>query len=248
MTEETNETRNIGKLGKLPAELPAGLGMLADYLTDPLPAAPASVAVPKIKTWGMYGNSTHGDCTFAGMVHAFMATAADEKEIETFPTAQQTIDAYMAYNQGKDVGCVEATLLQNWKAQSILGREIVAYAPVNIANHDEIKQVIHNYGFVYIGALIAQSAENQFSQGKPWDVTNTPADNQIVGGHCVILVGYDENYFYAITWGQVQKVTPAWLTKFMDEAWAVITPEVSKKGSYNGLNIAQLEADINNLG
>jgi hypothetical protein len=242
-----SEERSIGKLGKLAPELPAGLNMLAEYLTSPLPAAPEKVAVPVEKLWNMLGNDQYGDCTFAGMVHSFMATATDENETETFPTAQQTVDAYLAYTGGKDTGCVEAQLLQSWKTSSILGHELSAYAPVNVSNQEEVKQVIHNYGVCYIGVTLPESAETQFSQHKPWALTGTPADAQIVGGHCIILVGYDTEYFYAITWGTVQPIEAAWLTKYMDEAWAIITPEIAKKGAYNGLNLAQLEADISKL-
>lgn len=242
-----SEERTIGKLGKLAPEIPAGLSMLASYLTDPLPAAPASVAVPSVTNWGMLGNDQYGDCTFAGMVHAFMATANDEKETETFPTTDQVVGCYLDYNKGKDTGCVEAQLLQYWKTNTVLQHELLAFAPVPVSNLDEIKQVIHNFGVCYIGIAVPAACETQFAQHKPWAITNTPADNQILGGHCVILVGYDAQYFYAITWGAVQKVEYSWLTKYMDEAWALITPEIAKKGSYNGLNLAQLQADIAKL-
>lgn len=242
----SEEIRSIGKLGKLAPEIPAGLNMLAAYLTDPLPPAPASIAVPSVANWDMLGNDKYGDCTFAGMVHAFMTTASKEKETETFPNDSQTVAAYLSYTKGQDVGCVEAQLLQSWKSQSILGHELSAFAPVAVSNLEEVKQVIHTFGVCYIGIEVPAACEVQFAEHKPWALTNTPADNQILGGHCVILVAYDSSYFYAITWGAVQKVEYTWLTKYMDEAWAIITPEVAKKG-FNGLNLAQLEKDIEAL-
>jgi hypothetical protein len=242
-----SEERSIGCLGKLAPEVPVGLNMFASYLTDPLPAAPASVGVPGVQDWNMLGNDKYGDCTFAGMVHAFMATANDEKENEVFPTAQETVDAYLAYTHGQDAGAVEAQLLQTWKSSSILGRELTAYAPVAVSNIEEIKQVIHSFGVCYIGITVPAACETQFAQHQPWAITNTPADNQILGGHCIILVGYDAEYFYAITWGAVQKIEYTWLNKYMDEAWAILTPEISKKSSYNNVNIDVLIKDIESL-
>ena len=243
----TEENRTIGKLGKLAPEIPSGLNMLASYLASPLPEAPESVSVPSVSNWDMLGNDRYGDCTFAGMVHAFMATASEEGEAETFPTTDQTVAAYLSYTNGQDAGAVEAQLLQTWKSQSILDHQLVAYAPVPVSNLDEIKQVINSFGVCYIGIRVPAACETQFQQHQPWAITNTPADEQILGGHCIILVGYDSQYFYAITWGSVQKIEYNWLTQYMDEAWALITPEIAKKDGYKGLNLDQLKADIEAL-
>ena len=195
------DNRTIGKLGKLAPVIPAGLNMLASYLTSPLPEAPKSVEVPAVSDWNILGNDKYGDCTFAGMVHAFMATATEESEAETFPNSGQTVTAYLLYTNGQDEGAVEADLLKAWKSKSILNRQLLGYAPVPVSNLDEIKQVIHTFGVCYIGIRVPAACETQFQQHQPWSITNTPADEQILGGHCIILVGYDEEYFYAVTWG-----------------------------------------------
>lgn len=241
-----SDDRTIGKLGKLAPVIPSGLNMLASYLTSPLPDAPETVAVPNVANWDMLGNDKYGDCTFAGMVHAFMATASEESEAESFPDTGQTVTAYLIYTNGQDAGAVESDLLQAWKSKSILNRQLLGYAPVPVSNLDEIKQVIHTFGVCYIGIKVPAACETQFQQHQPWSITNTPADDQILGGHCIILVGYDSQYFYAVTWGTVQQVEYNWLTQYMDEAWAIITPEVSQ--GYNGLNLAQLQQDIEALG
>ena len=242
-----NKLRKSGKFGKLAPQIPAGLNMLASYLTSPLPDAPENVSVPSVTNWDMLGNDKYGDCTFAGMVHAFMATASEESETESFPDTGQTVTAYLIYTNGQDAGAVESDLLQTWSSKNILNRQLLGYAPVPVSNLDEIKQVIHTFGFCYIGIKVPASCETQFQQHQPWAITNTPADDQILGGHCVILVGYDSDYFYAITWGSVQKVEYSWLTQYMDEAWVIITPEIASKNGYNGLNLDQLKEDIEKL-
>jgi hypothetical protein len=243
----TEENRKIGLLGKLEPKIPTGLNMLANYLTSPLPDAPETVSVPSVQNWDMLGNDRYGDCTFAGMVHAFMATASEENGTETFPTTDETVAAYLSYTNGQDQGAVESDLLQTWKNTTILGRELLGYAPVPVSNLDEVKQVINTFGVCYIGIRVPASCETQFQKHEPWALTGTPADDQILGGHCIILVGYDTEYFYAVTWGSVQKIEYNWLTQYMDEAWALITPEIGNKGSYNGLNLDQLKKDIEAL-
>jgi len=78
-------------------------------------------------------------------------------------------------------------------------------------------------------------------------LTHTPADNQIEGGHCVILVGYDEQYAQCITWGKVQQVTWEWLSSYMQESWALITPEIVEKGVYGDMRLDDLLADLEKL-
>ena len=78
-------------------------------------------------------------------------------------------------------------------------------------------------------------------------MTGTPADQQIEGGHCIILVGYDKDYVECITWGKVQQITWRWLQSYMEESWALITPEIVEKGAYGDMRIEDLTADLGKL-
>ena len=242
-----SEERIVGKLGKLAPERPAGLHMLAYYQKTPLPAAPASVAVPKVSSWGMLGNDKYGDCTFAGIVHARMANAAFLGIKETFPNDTEVEQAYLHYTNGQDAGAVEATLLTYWKTNPLFGKKLTAFAPTDHADQDELRSVIASYGLSYIGVELPSVAEQQFAQSKPWELTHTPADNQIAGGHCVILVGYNKDYAQCITWGKVQQVSWEWLASYMTESWALITPEIVEKGKYGNMRLADLTSDLEKL-
>jgi len=89
--------------------------------------------------------------------------------------------------------------------------------------------------------------QDQFIKGQPWDLTGTPADDQIEGGHCVILVGYDADHAYCITWGRVQAITWNWLRSYIEESWAIITPEIVTRGEYGQLRLAELLTDLGKL-
>lgn len=243
----TEELRSIGKLGKLEAVRPEGLHMLAYYQTSPLPAPPASVAVPKVASWGMMGNDQYGDCTFAGIGHAKIATATVLGIKEAELTTEQVVQAYLAYTGGKDTGCVEADLLKHWSQTELFNGKIAAFAPTDVADQLELKSVIAHYGLAYIGVRLPSVCEEQFANHQPWALTHTAADNNIIGGHCIILVGYDAQYFYAITWGAVQKIEWSWLQAYMDESWAIITPEIVEKGQYGNMRLAELLTDIEKL-
>ena len=239
--------RIVGKLGKLAPRRPEGLHMLAYYQASPLPTAPESVATPNVADWGMLGNDKYGDCTFAGIVHAMMATAAAQQLTEVFPTTDEVVQAYLTYTNGQDAGAVEADLLAYWKNSGIFGHNIPAYAPTDHADFEELKSVIATFGLAYIGIQMPVAAQQQFVAGQPWALTNTPADSQIEGGHCIILVGYDKDYVECITWGKVQKITWDWLRAYLEESWAIITPEIVEKGLYGDLRLPDLLTDLEKL-
>ena len=240
--------RIVGRLGRMPSKRPDGLHMLATYQTNPLPKAPPVKAIPNIPQWLMLGNDRYGDCTFAGAYHAKMAVAKIDNIKIPILTDQQVIDAYLSYTKGQDRGAVEADLLKTWHDQGIFGSKIDGYAPTDHKDFDEIKSVVNTFGFCYIGILMPSPSMGQFQSHKPWDLTGTPADQKIEGGHCVIIVGYDHDTFYVVTWGEIQAVTKRWLQCYLEETWAIITPEATKAGKVGTVRLAELQADIKKLG
>lgn len=243
MTEE----RKFGLLGKLPAKRPNGLHMLAFYQSSPLPKAPDKVNVPGVSNWQMLGNDKYGDCTFAGIAHAMMAIAQVLGLTEKAPTTEEVVKEYLSYTKGEDGGAVEADLLKFWQNNEIFNGKAAAYAPTDKSDIDELKSVIATYGLAYIGIEVPSVCQEQFAHHKPWSLTHTAADNNIIGGHCIILVGYDDKYFYGITWGAVQAIEWTWLQAYMTESWAIITPEIVTKGEYGQMRLAELLADIEKL-
>jgi len=239
--------RIVGKLGKLAPKRPEGLHMFAFYQSNPLPVAPEKVNVPSVSDWRMLANDKYGDCTFAGIVHARMATAAVLGLTENVPTDEEIVSAYLQYTQGQDAGAVEADLLKYWQNNELFGSKLAAYAPSDHADFDELKSVIASFGLAYIGVRLPVTFQDQFIKGQPWDLTGTPADDQIEGGHCVILVGYDADHAYCITWGRVQAITWNWLRSYIEESWAIITPEIVTRGEYGQLRLAELLTDLGKL-
>ena len=239
--------RIAGKLGKLAPKRPEGLHMFAFYQSNPLPVAPEKVNVPSVSDWRMLANDKYGDCTFAGIVHARMATAAVLGLTENVPTDEEIVSAYLQYTQGQDAGAVEADLLKYWQNNELFGSKLAAYAPSDHADFDELKSVIASFGLAYIGVRLPVTFQDQFIKGQPWDLTGAPADDQIEGGHCVILVGYDTDHAYCITWGRVQAITWNWLRSYMEESWAIITPEIVTRGEYGQLRLAELLTDLGKL-
>jgi hypothetical protein len=87
---------------------------------------------------------------------------------------------------------------------------------------------------------------DQFNAGKPWTVTG---DNTILGGHDIVVVGYDSEWLRIVTWGKVIRASFAWFATYADEAWAIITNEVVEAGHGPGklLDLVGLKADLDHL-
>ena len=237
------------KLGKLPGKIPVGLRDLTYYAAGPLPVAPPSVAVPSVADWDMDGNDQYGDCGPAGLKHGFQAAAADTREGESFPTADQVVSYYLNYTGGQDSGVVLSDYLGYVKQNGFYGHSVSAYAPVSVSDVNTLRFAINAYDFAYVGITVT-SAMMQAAQGNPpWTWTLEEAsDPDQVGGHCIPIVGYDSTWLYAVTWGSIIKIAyPAW-HQIGDEAWAVLSQEIVTKGDDgHGISLAALQADLSRL-
>jgi hypothetical protein len=231
------------KFGCRPGKVPVGLRDLTYYAAGSLPQAPPVSPAPVISPdWGMDGNDTYGDCGVAGGNHGFMACAAITGSGETFPGAAQIIAYYLAYTGGQDDGVVLADYLGYVRKTGFFGHTVSLYAPVSVSDVPTLSFAVYAYGFAYTGISVTQAMMDavQGPSWQPW--TAEMAQGASIGGHCIPLVGYDDQYLYAVTWGQVQKISyPAWHI-MAQEAWAVITGEFS--GGVRGISPAALAADL----
>ena len=232
------------KLGKTAAIKPFGLGTLGTYVAGRLPVTPTSVSVPTCADWGMMDNDRLGDCTIAGVGHIIVAANIEVQELDAIPNDAQISAQYMAFTGGQDVGCNESVVLREWYKHGLFGKtnKIAGYAPVNMQS--EVHTAIAMYGACYVGVQCPESAQEQFQANEPWTVV---PDSPIEGGHCIVFVGYDPEYLYAVTWGGIAAVSYPWWATYGDEAWAVISQEFNESNGNGRVNLPELQADLNLL-
>ena len=246
------------RLGRLPGQIPAGLRDLTYYAAGPLPRPPASVAVPAVADWMMLGNGpdpscttepdSQGDCGVGGLEHGFMCAAADTGERESFPDGNGAVGYYLTYTGGQDSGVVLSQFLAYVRQRGFYGHTVAAYAPVAVHDVPTLQFAIDAYDFAYVGITVSQGMMDAAGGPGPWTWTMESLQGPELGGHCIILCGYDSNWLYGISWGQLVRIAyPAW-HQMSDEAWAVLTGEdVTAKTDGHGLNLAALQADLSKL-
>ena len=232
------------RYGKLDATRPFGLKDLSVYANGPLPEPPASVDYAKGLTLPIDGNDQYGDCVAAGMAHCVAVWDAEVGENLHVPDQNEVVETYFTLSGGMDSGLNESSVLTTWTKNELMGHTIAAFAPVSCTSVAEIHQSVAFYGACMFGIQCPDSAQQQFAQGVPWTVVPGAT---VEGGHCIVAVGYDQEYVYCATWGSVVKVSWPFLNKYLDEAWAVIPDAFVKAGKGPLLDLATLKADIARL-
>lgn len=228
------------KGGRLPAFCPPALKTFLEYATK-LAKPPASFKAPKA-AYPMDGNDRYGDCTIAGVAHLDVGWDKLFARNDSLPTEQAIVAEYFKLTGGQDTGLVEANVLSTWRKIGLFGSKIWGYAPVKTSDATAIKQAIAFYGGCYLGIQCPESAQRQFSEGKPW----TYEGEQTEDGHCIVALGYDsKGNLECATWGQIVKVTPGFLAHYLDEAWVILSHQLVEAGKDTlGLNLPLLEADL----
>jgi hypothetical protein len=231
----------LGRLDKVAIDLP----LLHTYFdSGVLPTAPAKCTYALKVVYPMADNDRLGDCVVAGWIHLAQATAHENDGKYTVPNNAVIQTEYFKLTGGQDTGLAETSFLQTAQKSSILGAQVDTFGVLDHTNQEEVKSSIYTFGGAYLGVALPQSAENQFP-GTWTVVPNSP----IIGGHCIVAIGYDAQFVYVVTWGKVIRCTWAWFNTYVDEAYALIyTEEVQKgRGPVKGFNITQLRADVADL-
>jgi len=121
-------------------------------------------------------------------------------------------------------------------------QRLSGFVELDVSNINSIKSTIQDCGVAYIGFNVPQFIIPPGNAPLPvWDV-DAAADNTIIGGHAVVLAGYNSTGARVISWGQYYTMTWAFFERFVDEAYALIDADwVASTGrDPAGLSMQQL--------
>lgn len=210
---------------------------------------------------GLMLNDRLGDCTCAAVYHAMQVWSFNaEGKVVTEPDSdvEKLYILACGYNPrvpGEGPGGNEQHVLTY-----LLGRgapigptgaqthKISAFVEVDPRNTDDVKRTIQDCGLAYIGFNVPQSVQPP-GQLPPAVWNYVPDDSNIIGGHAVILAGYDPNGARVISWGQYYTMTWEFFAHFVDEVYAIADSDwmESTGRSPGGLTLAELEVQMQAL-
>jgi hypothetical protein len=229
------------KLGRLARTFDPRVPKLTDLLAGrALPTPPATVDYTQgmPANLGMMKNDTLGDCTCAAYYHALQVwTFNAQKNIDTEPDLDvvdlyEQACGYKPSQGGEGPGGNEQKVLTfllktgaPYGPKGTQRHKISAFVEVAVNEIANVKSTIDDCGVAYIGFNVPQFIMPPNQAPLPvWDV-NPSGDNTIVGGHAVVLAGYNATGARVISWGQYYTMTWAFFEKFVDEAYAIFDPD-----------------------
>lgn len=190
----------------------------------------------------MYANDQLGDCVIAGKGHCFGLWSAVDSDSpgQIVGTDREIIDQYHRWCGPGDNGCVITDVLDAIQQEGMVmgGKRygIDGYVSADWTSKLETQVVQYLFGASSIGIDLPAA----WTSADVWDVTNT----QIVGGHDVTPIDYDEKGVYVSSWGRVYLITwAAWMSrKWLSEFYAILSPTW-----YNGDKLAPCGIDVSKL-
>jgi hypothetical protein len=268
------------KLGRLPRDTSRWAPTLEDYLrTAPrggtaglLPVSDSEDVnlATKVTDIPMYMNGPDpgnppaspdgiGDCTIAGMAHAFTAMAVYAGKPQPLFSDAAILAAYCAVSGydpatgADDNGAQMQDVLAYMRTAGMpdtTGKvhKVIAYAALgNPADLLLLSECLATWGSVYTGINCPQSAEDQFGNG-PWLYE---PDSPIIGGHAISLhrrrpYGSVTGVWDFSTWGALQPVTDPFIGHLAEEAWIFCTQDwIEASGeTCDGVALSQLISDM----
>lgn len=241
-------------LGKLPARhdprVPTLHSLLGGVLLPPAPAACHWNSA--VKTYGMLANDQMGDCVVAAGFHQLQTWSANNgaEIVPDEPTAVMVYSELSGYDpvtHAHDTGLEIHTFLQDWVTTGFPVKQgggnlrLGGYAALDPHDVATMRSCIYWFGGVMVGIALPADAETAFTDGQPWDKIGAAA----IGGHCIEMIGYDPDYLYAITWGRVQAISPAWWLQYGDEAYPLCGQKwLTSDRTPSGLDLAQMNSEL----
>jgi hypothetical protein len=262
-----NKAEHHFKLGRLHRSYDPRVPHLSALIAGKtLPPPPANTDYTKglPNNLGIMLNDTLGDCTCAAVYHAHAIQVWSfnaAKQIVTEPDSDVEKLYVLACGYNPRVGGegpggneqhVLTYLLNKGAPVGPSGQnrhKIAAFVEVDPRNIDDIKRTIAQCGVAYIGFNVPAFLLPPPPARPPsvWDVQTT--NTSIVGGHAVVLAGYDANGARVISWGSYYTMTWRFFGKYVDEVYAIADSSwVEQTGKTpGGLSIAELEQQMKAL-
>jgi hypothetical protein len=218
-----------------------------------LPVPPSQEMLESTPIWPMLANDRFNCCTSAAaghMIHHW--TAANQRGI--FLTDDDIIRAHAQLTGDHLMECVSMlNALKLWRNTGIGGHQIHSFVGADKSNAQQLRCVIHLFGSGYVGLDLPGFACAGPPTGWPdipWAISPAiPADALAPRpdmGHCVAVVGYDQQSIYCVTWGRLKTMSWEFFERYAEEVFAVLSSDWVAKSAQcpTGFDIIMLERDL----
>lgn len=244
----------LGRIKPKSRPMTLALGFYLPAAPIPLPASISYSEKALSAILRMYVNDQLGCCVISSLLHRLGIYSFNDSDSGggVLAADDEIRSMYSAWKAGPgDSGCVISDVLDNAKNIGALAGgkryKIDGYVSVDWRNVDQVKTALYIFGSLCLGVDLP-NAWLQAPNGGTWDVTNS----QIVGGHDICAVGYNDKGVQICTWGGMRTITWAAFTsnRWITELYVELSPKWygDDKVSASGIDIATLQADLTKIG
>jgi len=241
----------LGRVRSKPDSRTLHLRNYVNVLSVPVP--PTREMVESTPAWPMLANDRFNCCTSAAaghMIHHW--TAANQHGL--FLTDDDIIRAHAQLTGDRLMECVSMLeALRYWRKHGIGGHQIHSFVSGHKADAAELRCMIHLFGSAYAGLDLPRFACVGDPKGWPdipWEIPASidpdaaaPDPKQ---GHCVAVVGYDEQSLYAVSWGRLKAMSWEFFSRYSEEVYAVLSSDWVTENAKcpTGFDTITLEKDL----
>lgn len=243
------------KLGKHPPKHDPRTLRFAHYTSAQRGKPPTKIDYSKpVRSWPMMQNDKYPLCACAAAGHMIQQWTADTGEM-VVPSDEQVLAAYRYFvGDNLEAGAHMLDVLKHWRRHGIGEHKVAGFAQLDPSNLEQVRQAVWIFGNCYVGlALPDHIAHAPDPRKVPWTVSkqaNREFAPNLHNGHCVPIVGYDQERLYIVTWGALISMSFDFCATYMDEAYAVLSPDwISRKSreAPSGFDLAALESDLRRI-
>lgn len=215
-----------------------------------LPEPPSIYSAAAVPSWPMLGNDKAPCCTCAAAAHLIHNwTAARDQPV--LISEQAVLATYVEVSGGTADGAEMLQVLRFWRRSGISNRKLNAYVALDPHNGRNLRSTVFLFGAAYIGLDLPDFAVQQASsRERAWTVSPAGATGENAprgaNGHCVAVVGYDQDVLYVVSCGARWTMTWDFYHAYNDEAYAVLSQDWygEERRSPNGFDLAELQREI----
>lgn len=254
------------KLGKRPAIIDPRVPRLHDLtMAQKLVTPPSSDWYSKISAWPMLDNDQIGNCVIAYVLHCvqqrdtYAGNAPDFSNNDAI-SLYSAWSGYVPGDPSTDQGMVMSDALADWATYGVpmpgggAADQVNAYASVDHMSQAWLKFAIWRCGGVGMGLQCPTAWIEDVPPGGLLDINGYPSPDEIAGGHCVFLAGYETQpngtiLFNVVTWGDLYPMTWRAARMLADEAYAILDLDWMDAQGFDpaGLDLAQAQVAIDAL-
>lgn len=181
-----------------------------------------------------WGNNDWGNCVIAGEANQLLRLERVEQRRTITLRPQDVVERYKTMTGARspgdnnDTGLVILDAMRNWKNSGWVinnrNYKIEAYGELEPNDPQQLRMAIYGLRGIHLGFWLPSAAQEMTRRGV-WDYTGESGpewEPGSWGGHLVYSKAFVRGSLEILTWGMKVRVTDDFISKYSDEAWAVV--------------------------